>query len=106
MRDALASFFIVLLLACSQSYPSGAGRPSPTGYWFHGYDIVGGGVREAAQVRQMLRTIAAQTNLPKRSPAPSDYSPVPIALHGDSRVQLLANRHSDNDLRQRLGESG
>lgn len=84
-----------LLITSCQSYPSGAGRPSPTGYWFHGYDIVGGGAREAEQVKQMLRTIAAQTNLPKRSPSPNDYSPVPFALYGDSRVQLLASRHKD-----------
>ena len=81
---------VTLLIASCQSYPSGAGRPSPTGYWFHGYDIVGGGA-EAAEVKQMLRTIAAQTNLPKRSPSPNEYSPVPFALYRDSRVQLLAS---------------
>ncbi len=86
---------VTLLIASCQSYPSGAGRPSPTGYWFHGYDIVGGGA-EAAEVKQMLRTIAAQTNLPKRSPSPNEYSPVPFALYRDSRVQLLASRHNDN----------
>jgi hypothetical protein len=84
-----------LSLTSCESYSSRAGRPGPTGYWFHAYDIVGGGAREAAQVKQILRTIAAQTNLPKRSPAPSDYSPVPIALYGDSRVRLLATRQSD-----------
>jgi hypothetical protein len=84
-----------LLLNSCQSYPSGAGRPSPTGYWFHGYDIVGAGGQEAAQVKQMLRTIAAQTNLPKRSPTRDNFSPVPFALYGDSRVQLLASQHKD-----------
>ena len=86
---------VALSLTSCQSSPSGSGRPSSTGYWSHGYDVVGGGVREAAQVKQMLRTIAVQTNLPKRSPSPSDFSPVPIALYGDSRVQLLASRHTD-----------
>ena len=84
-----------LLLTSCQSYPSGTGRPSATGYWSHGYEVVGGGVREAAQVKQMLRTIAAQTNLPKHSPEPYEYSPVPIAVYRDSRVQLLASRHKD-----------
>jgi hypothetical protein len=96
MRASLVAVMAALSFASCQSYPSGAGRPSPNGYWFHAYDIVGGRAREAAHVKQMLRSIAAQTNLPKRSPAPSDYSPVPIALYRDSRVQLLANRHSDN----------
>jgi hypothetical protein len=95
MRVSLVAVLAALLITSCQSYPSGAGRPSPTRYWFHGYDIVGGGAREAAQVKQMLRTIAAQTNLPKRSPSPNDYSPVPFALYGDSHVQLLASRHKD-----------
>jgi hypothetical protein len=92
MRASLVTVMAVLSLTSCQSYPSGGGRPSPTGYWFHAYDIVGGGAREAAEVKHMLRTIAIQTNLPKRSPAPSDYSPVPFALYGDSRVRLLASR--------------
>jgi len=95
MRESPVAVFAMLLLAGCQSYPSHAGVPSPTGYWYHGYDVVGPSIREVAQVKQMLRTIAAQTNLPKRSPAPSDYSPVPIALYGDSRVRLLATRHKD-----------
>lgn len=95
MRASLVAVMTALLLTGCQSYPSGAGRPSPTGYWSRGYDIVGGGVREAAQVKQMLRTIAAQANLPKRSPSRHNFSPVPIALYGDSRVQLLASRHKD-----------
>jgi hypothetical protein len=95
MRVSLVAVMATLLIAGCESYPSGAGRPSPTGYWFHGYDIVGAGT-EAAEVKQLLRTIAAQTNLPKRSPSPNDYSPLPFALYGDSRVQLLASRHNDN----------
>ena len=95
MRTSLVAAMAALFLTSCQSYPSGAGRPSPTGYWFHGYDVVGGGVREAAQVKRMLRAIAAQTNLPRRSPARDNFSPVPIALYGDSRVQLLASQHKD-----------
>jgi hypothetical protein len=95
MRGSLAAILAALLLTSCQSNPSRAGIPSPTGYFSHGYDVTGAGAQEVAQVQQMLRTIAAQTNLPKRSPAPSNYSPVPIALYGDSRVQLLASRHKD-----------
>jgi hypothetical protein len=95
MRASLVAALAALLLTGCQSYPSGAGRPSPSGYWSRGYDIVGGGARDAAQVKQVLATIAAQTNLSKRSPSPNDYSPLPFALYGDSRVQLLANRHKD-----------
>ena len=95
MRESLAAILATLLLTSCQSNPPRAGIPSPTGYFSHGYDVTGAGGRELAQVKQMLRTIAAQTNLPKRSPAPSDYSPLPITLYGDSRVQLLATRHKD-----------
>jgi hypothetical protein len=95
MRASLITAMAALLLTSCQSYPSGAGRPSPTGYWSHGYQIVGGGARDSAQVKQMLRTIAAKTNLAKRSPSPDNFSPVPFALYGDSRVQLLASHHKD-----------
>ena len=95
MRESLAAILATLLLTSCQSNPSPAAIPSPTGYFSHGYDVRGAGVREVAQVKQMLHTIAAQTNLPKRSPAPDDYSPVPIALYGDSSVRLLATRHKD-----------
>ena len=95
MREPLPVLLTMLLLTSCQSYSPHAGVPSPTGYLSHGYDVTGGRERDVAQVKQMLRTIAAQTNLPKRSPTPSDYSPVPIALYGDSRVQLLATRHKD-----------
>ena len=95
MRASLVAAIAALLLTSCQSYPTGAGRPSSTGYFSHAYDITGAGEREAAEVKQILRTIAARTNLPKRSPAQANFSPVPIALYFDSRVQLLANRHED-----------
>jgi hypothetical protein len=94
MRASL--FVVALLMTGCQSHPSSAGRPSSTGYFSRGYDIVGGGAREAAQVQHMLGSIAAKTNLPKRSPGPNDlYSPIPIALYNDLQVQLLASRHKD-----------
>jgi hypothetical protein len=43
----------------------------------------------------MLRTIAAQTNLAQRSPAPGNFSPALFALYGDSKVSLLASRVED-----------
>src|SRR4030081_3635312 len=95
MRASLAAVIAALLLTSCQSYPPGAGRPSSTGYFSHAYDITGAGAREAAEVKQILRTIATRTNLPKQSPARHNFSPVPIALYFDSRVQLLANRHED-----------
>jgi hypothetical protein len=95
MRASLVTVIAALLLTSCQSYPSGTGRPGPTGYFSHAYDITGGGAREAAEVKQILRTIAARTNLPKQSPAQHNFSPVPFALYFDSRVQLLANRHED-----------
>jgi len=98
MRPSLVAVIAALLLTSCQSYPSGAGRPSPDGYFSHAYDITGAGARELAQVQQILRAIAAKTNLPKRSPAPSDFSPVPIAFYRDSRVALLAFRHKDSVL--------
>jgi hypothetical protein len=71
-------------------------RASSTGYFWRGYDILGGGAREAAQVQHTLRSIAAKTNLPKRWPGPNDlYSPIPIALYNELQVQLLASRHKD-----------
>src|SRR5689334_14190257 len=95
MRGSLAAILAALLFTSCQSSPSRAGIASPTAYFSHGYQVTGGGSRDAAQVQHMLRTIAAQTNLPKRSPAPADYSPFPIALYGDSRVRLLATRQKD-----------
>jgi len=87
---------VALFITGCQSYPSSVGRPSSTGYFSRGYDIAGGGAREAAQVQQMLGAIASKTNLPKRSPGPYDlYSPIPIALYNDLQVQLLASRHKD-----------
>ena len=95
MRASLVALIAALSITSCQSYPSGAGHPSSTGYWSHSYDIVGGGAREAAQVKRMFATIAAQTNLAKRSPAPGNFSPVPFALYGDSKVSLLASRVED-----------
>ena len=46
-------------------------------------------------MNQILRKIAARTNLPKRSPARGNFSPVPFALYGDSRVSLLASQNKD-----------
>jgi len=96
MRGSLAAILAALLFTSCQSSASRAGIASPTGYFSHGYQVTGAGARDAAQVQRMLRTIAAQTNLPKRSPASADYSPVPIALYGDSHVRLLATRHKDH----------
>ena len=87
---------MAISLASCESYPSGVGRPSSTGYWSHAYDIVGGGAREAAQVKQIVRTIAAQANLQKRTASPHDFSPVPFVLYGDSHVRLLAMREKDD----------
>lgn len=92
MRASLVAVIAALSVTSCQSYPSGAGHASSTGYWSHSYDIVGGGAREAAQVKRMFAIIAAQTNLSKRSPSPEDLSPVPFALYGDSKVSLLASR--------------
>ena len=95
MRASLVGVMATLLLTSCQSNPPSAGIPGQTGYFSHGYQITGANVREVAQVKQILHTIAAQTNLPKRLASPDDYSPVPIALYGDSRVRLLATRHND-----------
>ena len=95
MRASLGSVIAALIFASCQSHTSSTGHASSTGYWSHEYDIVGGGAREAAQVKRILRTIAAQTNLAKRSPAPGNFSPMPFALYGDSHVSLLASRVED-----------
>jgi hypothetical protein len=83
MRAFLATVPAVVLLVGCQSYQS------------HGYDVASAREKDVAKVKHALRAIAAQTHLPKRSPAPYEYSPAPIAVYGDSRVQLLASRHKD-----------
>ena len=81
MRPSLAVLTAVVLLPGCQSYRS------------HGYDVISAREKEVAQVKHILRALAAQTHLPRRSPAPYD-SPV-IALYGDSRVHLRASRHKE-----------
>jgi hypothetical protein len=95
MRASFVAPFAALTLASCQSYPSHGGRPGHNGYWFHAYDVVGGGAREAAEVKRLLRTIAAQSALPKRTPDPAHFSPVPFALYGDTQIGLLASRDKD-----------
>ena len=95
MRASFVAAAAALSLISCQSYAPGAGRPAPNGCWFHAYDIVGGGAREAAEVKRLLRTIAAQSALPKRTPDPAHFSPVPFALCGDTQISLLASRDKD-----------